>query len=165
MKKTLISAGKDYTSVQPIFRELVLKTGVKERDNLIFAGCPGGCYSSAINLSFGLRDLNLKQYFAANGDMDHLWRLEYVDNLGIVATGRASPVKAKVVVLMSGLCKLPFEGVLIFIRNSLEPDGLIIGQTVVPGLFEEEEWDRQIPIRFLFEYSIKDPTSFQVDTV
>ena len=41
-------------------------------------------------------------------------------------------------------------------------DGVIIGQTVVPGLFEEEGWDKQIPIKFVFEHSIVEPTSFRV---
>jgi hypothetical protein len=162
MKKTVITTGKDYTNVQPIFRELVLETGIKENDNIIFAGCPGGCYSSATNLSFGLNGLRLNQYFAANADINNLWHLEYIDNLGVVAARKASPVKARVIVLMSGLCKLPLENVLNFYKSSLMDDGVIIGQTVVPGLFEEEGWDKQIPIKFVFEHSIVEPTSFRV---
>jgi hypothetical protein len=165
MKRKVISAGKDYTYMQPIFRELVLRSGIKEHGNLIFAGCPGGCYSSAINLGFGLGELNLNLYFAANANTDHLWRLELVENLGLVPTGKVSIVKAKVIVLMSGLCKLPFDDVLKLIGDTLDNDGIIIGQTVVPGLFEEQGWHEKIRFDFLFEYSIKDPTSFEVHAV
>jgi len=75
--KRVISVGEDYIHVQPIFRELVLKSGIKEEDNLIFAGCQGGCYSIATYLGFGLRDLNINLYFATNADARELWRLEY----------------------------------------------------------------------------------------
>ncbi len=161
--KKVISTGADYTYMLPIFRELVLKSGVKEQDNLIFAGCPGGCYAMSVYFGFGIRDLNLNLYFAANSDIHQLWRLEYVENLGIVAARTEEPVKARVIVLMAGLCKFPVDYILRFINDALASDGIIIGETVVPGLFEEQEWDKQITFDFLFEFSMKNPTSFEVD--
>lgn len=41
MEKRLISTGKDYTEMLPIFRNLVLKSGVQKGDALMWAGCPG----------------------------------------------------------------------------------------------------------------------------
>ena len=165
MKKKVISVGKDYTSLSPLFRELVLKSGIKEQDNLIFAGCPGACYSMATFFSFGIRELNLNLYFAVNSDIHQLWKLEYVENLGVVATRKEDPVKAKIIVLMSGLCTLPIEHTLKFINDALVSDGIIIGEAPAPGLFEEQGWDKQIPFNFLFEFSMKNPTSFKVDAM
>jgi hypothetical protein len=36
MKKELISIGEDYTHMLPIFRELILKSGTREKDSLVF---------------------------------------------------------------------------------------------------------------------------------
>ena len=107
MKKELISIGEDYRHMLPIFRELILKRGIGEKDNLVFAGCPGPCFSMATFFSSGLRDLKLNQYFAVDSDIHQLWKLEYVGNLGINATKKENPLKAKVIVLMSGLCAIP----------------------------------------------------------
>ena len=165
MKKKVISIGKDYTYVFPIFRELVLKGGIREQDNLIFVGCPGPCYSMAPFFSLGIRELNLNLYFAADADIHQLWKLEYVENLGVVATRKEAPVKAKVIVLMSGLCRIPLEHTLKLISDALVSDGIIIGETPAPGLFEEQGWDKQVPFNFLFEFSMKNPTSFKVDAM
>ncbi len=165
MKKKVISVGEDYTYMMPIFRELVLKSGVKEQDNLIFAGCQGACYSMATYFSFGIRELNLNLHYAVDADIHQLRRLEYVENLGVVATRKVDPVEARVIVLMSGLCRIPFDDTLKFVKDALAADGIVIGQTVVPGLFDELEWDKQIPFNFLFEYSIKNPTSFEISTM
>jgi hypothetical protein len=194
--KKIISKGLDHTEMLSIFREVLLRSGIRKKDNLIFVGCQGPCYSMATLLSFGLRDLNLNLYFAPDADIQQLWRLEYVKNLGVVATQKENPVnpvrnssgalnpagiilkcdpaaeqrgiisngvKAKVLIIMSGLVMVPFEKVLKFVNEALEKGGVIIGETVVPGLFEDKGWDKQIPFNYLFEFSMKNPTSFEVD--
>jgi hypothetical protein len=161
--KKIISKGLDHTEMLSIFREVLLRSGIREKGNLIFAGCQGPCYSMATLLSFGLRDLNLNLYFAADADIQQLWRLEYIKNLGVVATQKENPIKAKVLIIMSGLVMVPFEKVLKFVNEALEKGGVIIGETVVPGLFEEKGWDKQIPFKYLFEFSMKNPTSFEVE--
>ena len=162
MEKNIITAGNDYTFMLPIFRDLVLKSGAKEGDNLIWAGCPGTCYSMATFFSFGLRDLGLNLFFAVDADIKNLWRLENINKLGIMATEKAEPLKAEIMVLMSGLLRVPFENILDLIRVALADNGAIIGETVVPGLFEKEKWNETIPFRFLFEFSMESPTSFEV---
>ena len=195
--KKVISKGLDHTELLSIFREVLLRNGIREKDNLIFAGCQGPCYSMATLLSFGLRDLNLNLYFAVDADIQQLWRLEYIKNLGVVATQKENPinpvrnssgalnptgtipkcdpaseqrgiisngVKAKVLIIMSGSVMVPFEKVLKFVSEALEEGGVIIGETVVPGLFEEKGWDKQIPFKYLFEFSMKHPTSFEVES-
>jgi hypothetical protein len=109
MKKKIISTGKDHTSMLPIFRELILESGIKEQDNLIFAGCSGPCYSMATFFGFGIRDLDINLYFAVDSDIHQLWRLDHVENLGIVADRVERPLKAKVIVLMSALCTIPID--------------------------------------------------------
>jgi hypothetical protein len=194
--KKIISKGLDHTEMLSIFREVLLRSGIREKGNLIFAGCQGPCYSMATLLSFGLRDLNLNLYFAADADIQQLWRLEYIKNLGVVATQKENPihpvrnsngalnparinlkrdhaaeqrgiisngVKAKVLIIMSGLVMVPFEKVLKFVSEALQKGGVIIGETVVPGLFEKKGWDKQIPFKYLFEFSMKHPTSFEVE--
>jgi hypothetical protein len=162
MDKKIISSGKDHTSMLPIFRELILESGIKEQDNLIFAGCSGPCYSMATFFGFGIRDLNVNIYFAVDSDIHRLWRLDEVENLGIVAARIERPVKAKVIVLMSALCALPIELTLEIIKEALASDGVIIGETVEPGLFEAQGWDKRIPFNFLFEFSMVNPSSFEV---
>ena len=108
------------------------------------------------------RDLNLNLCFAVNSDVNQLWRLEYRDNLGIVATTKGDAVKAKVIVLMSGLLRIPIESTLDLIKNALVDDGIIIGEAPAPGLFEKQGWDKKIPFRYLFEFSMKDPTSSEI---
>ncbi|KPK30930.1 MAG: hypothetical protein AMK69_01995 [Nitrospira bacterium SG8_3] len=147
----------------PIFRELILESGMKENDNLIFAGCSGPCYSMATFFGFGLRDLNVNLYFAVDSDIHQLWRLDEVENLGIVAARIERPVKAKVIVLMSALCAMPMKPTLELINDALVSDGVIIGETVEPGLFEKQGWDRKISFNFLFEFSMVNPTSFEVN--
>ena len=164
MGKNLITVGKDYTDMLPIFRNLVLKAGVKKGDHLIWAGCPGTCYAMATFFSYGLRDLGLNLYFALEADLSKLWRLE-LKEMGIVATKKEDPIRAKVIVLMSGLLRVPFENILKLLRNGLENDGIIIGETVVPGLFEKEKWDKKIPFRFIFEFSMEKLTSFEVESI
>ena len=163
MRKKIISKGTDYTYMLPIFREVLLKSGMREKDNLIFAGCQGPCYSMATFLSFGIRDLNLNLYFAVDADIQQLWKLEYIKNLGVVASRKEDPVKAKGVILMSGLMRVPFKNILKFIKESLLGGGILIGETVAPGLFEEKGWDKQIPFNYLFEFSMENPTSFEVE--
>ena len=69
MKKRVVSRGKHYTDTLPIFRELVLKSGMKEQDNLIFAGCSGACYSMATFFSLGISALDINLYFATDSDI------------------------------------------------------------------------------------------------
>jgi len=160
--RRVISAGKDHTDMFPIFRSLVVNSGVKEGDFLIWAGCPGPCYAMATFFSFGLRELGLDLYFAVDADIDKLWRLEFQKNLGFVATKKENPIKAKIIVLMSGLVTVPFEKVIRLARESLARDGTIIGETVIPGLFENVKWLDQIPFRFIFEFSMERPTAVEI---
>ncbi len=162
MKKKIISTGKDHTSMLPIFRELIIKSGIRKQDNVIFAGCSGPCYSMATFFGFGIRDLNVNLYFAVDSDIYQLWRLDDVENLGIVAARIERPLKAKVIVLMSALCAMPVEPILELINDALVGDGVIIGETVEPGLFERQGWDKRIPFNFLFEFSMENPRSFEV---
>ena len=117
--KKIISKGLDHTEMLSIFREVLLRSGIRKKDNLIFVGCQGPCYSMATLLSFGLRDLNLNLYFAPDADIQQLRKLEYVKNLGVVATQKENPVKAKVLIIMSGLVMVPFEKVLKFVGRKL----------------------------------------------
>jgi hypothetical protein len=111
---------------------------------------------------FGIRDLNVNLYFAVDSDISQLWRLDDVENLGIVATRKERPLKAKVIVLMSALCAIPIEPTLKLIHEALVSDGVIIGETVEPGLFEKQAWDKRIPFNFLFEFSMENPMSFEI---
>ncbi len=165
MEKNIIMTGNDYTSMVPIFRDLVLKSGAKQGANLIWAGCPGTCYAMATFFSFGLRDLGLNLYFAVDADINNLWRLENIKKLGIIATKKEEPLKAEIIILMSGLLRVPFEKILNLTRVALADEGAIIGETVVPGLFEKEKWTERIPFRFIFEFSMVSPTSFEVTAI
>lgn len=70
---------------------------------------------------------------AVDADVQKLWKLEYMKNLGIIAVKRGNPVKAKVLLfLISGLTRVPFQNVSKIIDDALAGDGLIIGETVVP---------------------------------
>ena len=161
-ERRVLSVGKDHTGMFPIFRFLIEKTGAKKGDALIWAGCEGACYAMATFFSYHLLDLGLNLYFATDGDLGRLWRLERMNGLGIVATRKAAPIKAEVIVLMSGLVNVPFENVLALIHNGLADSGAIIGETVVPGLFESLKWHQQIPIRYLFEFSMERPTALEI---
>lgn len=164
MDRNLISQGKDYTSMLPIFSELISESGIKEQDNLIFAGCAGPCYAMATYFCVGLMGKNLNLYYAVDADINQLWKLEHGEGPGVGATTKVPPVKAKAIVLMSGLCRVSFEQTLKFIDDALMDSGIIIGETVLPGLFEAQGWDKHIPFNFLFEFSMKDPKSFKVKT-
>ena len=63
---------------------------------------------------------------------------------------------------MSGLVTVPFENVLRLVRENLAHDGTIIGETVIPGLFENVKWRDQIPFRFVFEFSMERPTALEM---
>jgi hypothetical protein len=160
--RRVISAGKDHTDMFPIFRSLVLDSGAREGDLLIWAGCPGPCYAMATFFSFSLRDLGLNLYFAVDADINKSWRLEFQKDLGFVATKKENPIKAKIMILMSGLVTVPFENVMRLASDNLAPDGIIIGETVIPGLFENVKWHDQIPFRFVFEFSMERPTAFEI---
>lgn len=160
--KKLISTGKDHTYNLPIFRELVRKTGIGAGDNLIFAGCEGTCYAMATYFALGLRDLNLNLYYAVNADANQLWRLSHVKGVGVMATNKEQPVTAKVIVLMSGLTRHPIEKTVELVREHLDADGITVGETVIPGLFEAREWDKQIPFKYYFEFEQVNPTSYEV---
>ena len=162
MKKKRVFTGKDYTFMQPVFKELLLRTGVIERDNIIFTGCPGACYSMATYLSFTLEGLKLNLYYCVSCNTKQIWKLRHIQDLGVVATQKVKAVKAKVVVLMSGLCRIPFEDILKFVDNTLLSSGKIIGDTVVPGLFEQQEWDKHIHFDYIFEYETVNPTSYEI---
>ena len=161
-ERRVLSVGKDHTDMLPIFRSLVEKTGAKAGDALIWAGCEGACYAMATFFGYCLKDLGLNQYFATDGDLNRLWRLEVVRDLGMVASKKENSISAKVIVLMSGLANVPFENVLTLVRDGLAEGGTIIGETVVPGLFESLKWHELIPIRFLFEFSMERPTAIEM---
>ena len=63
---------------------------------------------------------------------------------------------------MSGLLTAPFENVMKLVSEGLQDDGVIIGETVVRGLFENAKWDEQIPFRYLFEFSMERPTALEI---
>ena len=161
-ERKVLLIGKDHTDMFPIFRSLVERTGAKKDDALIWAGCEGACYAMATFFSYYLQDLGLKQYFVTDADLDRLWRLDVVKDLGMVASEKEAPIKAKVIVLMSGLASVPFKNVLALIHNGLADGGAIIGETVVPGLFESLKWHERIPIRFIFEFSMERPTAIEL---
>jgi hypothetical protein len=161
-ERKILLVGRDHTDMLPIFRSLVEKAGAMKGDALIWAGCEGACYAMATFFSCFLNEMGLNLYFATDADMNRLWRLEPIADLGIIATRKEDPVKAKVIVLMSGLVNVPFENVLTLARNGLAEGGIIIGETVVPGLFESLNWHEQVPIRFLFEFSMKNPTALEL---
>ena len=158
--KQLVSRGENYTEMLPSFRSLILKLGVQADDAVIFSGCPGTCYSMATFLAFGIRDLGFKIYFAVNSDLNQLWHLDYVDHLGMVGANKVEPVQAQVIILMSGLMRVPLESTLRLVREALAPGGHIIGETVVPGLFEDSKWDQQIPFHGFFEFEMRNPASY-----
>jgi hypothetical protein len=161
-ERRVLSMGKDHTDMFPVFRSLVEKTGAKKGDALIWAGCEGACYAMATFFSCYLQDVGLGIYFATDADLSRLWRVKPVRGLGMVATEKVDPIKAKVIVLMSGLVNVPFENVLALIYNGLVNGGVIIGETVVPGLFESLKWHEKIPIRYLFEFSMERPTALEL---
>jgi hypothetical protein len=161
-ERKILSEGKDHSDMLSIFRSLVVKCGPKKGDSLVWAGCPGPCYSMATFFSYGLRDLGLDLFFATDADINRLWRLELEEELGMVAARRESAPKAKILVLMSGLLTAPFENVLKLVNEGLRDDGIIIGETVVRGLFEIAKWDEQIPFRYLFEFSMERPTALEI---
>jgi hypothetical protein len=163
MKKSELWRGPDHTYLLSIFLNLILKTGIREGENLIFAGCEGPCYSMATFFSFAIRDLKVNLYFATNADMSHLWKLDSVENLGMAARRSQRPLKAKVLVLMSGLIQIPLEKTLTFVDDVLEKDGIIIGETVVSGLFEERGWDKRIAFNYLFEFSMRNPVAYEIE--
>jgi hypothetical protein len=163
MRKRAIFEGVDHTNMLSCFRRLILETGIKEQENLIFAGCEGPCYSMATFFSFAIRDLNLHLHFAPDAKMDQIRRLEYVRPLGMIATNREKPITCKVLVLMSGLVHVPFENILRFVREASGEGGIIIGETVVAGLFEEKDWHTRIPFKYIFEFSMRSPTVYLVE--
>ena len=158
----VLSVGRDHIDMFPVFKSLVERTGAKKGDSLIWAGCEGACYAMATFFSYYLLDLKLNLYFATDADLMRLWRLERVDGLGTIATQNAEPVRAKVIVLMSGLINVPFENVLTLVRDGLAEGGVVVGETVVPGLFENMGWHNQIPIRYVFEFSMQKPTALEL---
>jgi hypothetical protein len=160
--RAILTEGRDHTDMLPLFRSLVVKSGAKKGDALIWAGCEGPCYSMATFFSYGLRDLGLDLFFATDADIERLWRLELQRELGFAATKKERPVKAKVLVLMSGLLRAPFENVLRLTREGLREDGVIVGETVVRGLFEQAKWHEKIPIRYVFEFSMVQPTALEM---
>ncbi len=162
-KRKVLSVGKDHTDMAPIFKSLVEDAGAKEGDALIWAGCEGACYAMATFFSYFLKDLGLNLYFATDADMRRLWRLELREGLGMVAARKARPVKAKVIVLMSGLVNVPFQSVLSLTRDGLADDGVIIGETVIPRLFESLKWHERIPFRFMFEFCMKRPCAVALE--
>jgi hypothetical protein len=161
-ERKVLAAGKDHMDMLPIFKSLIEKAGAKKGDALIWAGCEGACYAMATFFSYFLSDLGLDLYFATDADLNRLWRLELRRDVGMVATQKAPPVKAKVLVLMSGLVNVPFDAVLRIVRDGLADGGVIMGETVVPGLFESVKWHEKIPIRFLFEFAMVQPTALEI---
>ena len=161
-ERRVLSAGKDHNDIFPVFRSMIERIGASRGDALIWAGCEGACYSMATFFSCQLLHLGLNLYFASGGDLKKVWRLEPVNGVGVVATERVAPIKAKVIILMSGLLDVPFQNVLTLVRNGLDDSGVIIGETVVPHLFESLRWHEQIPIRFLFEFSMERPMALEL---
>ena len=163
MKKKILWSGPDHTYVMTIFRNLILKTGIRESENLVFAGCEGPCFSMATFFSFGIRDLKLNLFFATDADMGRSYKLEHQRALGMVARKHEAPVKAGVIVLMSGLTEIPFDRVLAFVDRALEKDGIIIGETVVAGLFEEKGWTDKLLFNYSFEFAMRNPTAYELE--
>jgi hypothetical protein len=163
MNKRVLFEGTDHAQMLPHFRRLITEAGIGAKEKLLFAGCEGPCYSMATFFSFAVRDLDIDIYFAAGAKMSQLYRLDYKKPLGFVAQRERKAVRARILVLMSGLVHVPFEDTLKLVRGGLEPDGIVIGETVVPGLFEEKGWNRQIPFKYLFEFSMRNPTVYEVE--
>jgi hypothetical protein len=163
MRKSVLYQGKNYQDLLPGFREIILKSSITTNGRLVFGGCVGPCYAMATLLCFGIRDLGLNLFFAVNADLQQLTRLEYDRNLGIMSTNRQAPLKADAVVIMSGLCLLPIEKTRAFIKDGLIEEGIVIGEAPAHRFFEQNGWDKQIHFNFLFEFSMQNPTAFEID--
>ncbi|MCX8022355.1 MAG: DUF2124 family protein [Syntrophorhabdaceae bacterium] len=161
-ERRILLEGKDHNDMLSLFRSLIEISGIKEGESLIWAGCPGPCYSMATFFSCGIKDKNLNIFFAGDGDIKRLWQLEDLGDVGVTATKKVDPVQAKIIVIMSGLVHAPFGNVERLIKEGLAEGGVIIGETVIPHLFEDIRWTERIPFRYIFEFTMKEPKVIEI---
>lgn len=160
MGKLVRAQGETYKEMLPLFRELVLESGLRKGDRVLWSGCPGTCYAMATFYSFGIRDLGFGIFFSVDSSLDEIWRLEYRDHVGVMATRKESPGKAELIILMSGLLRVPFEKTKKLVQEALADSGRVMGETVVPGLFERAGWTKEISFDSFFEFSMVNPAAF-----
>jgi len=138
------------------FQQLARDIGLKQGENIIFAGCPGGCYSWATLFGFYLKGFGANSFFAPNAERRKIRRLIPNEDLGLIAGRKASPGKARMIVLLSGLCRYPIEPALELVNDLLQKGGILIGQSNNPGIYETEGWTRKLRFDYFIEYKIKD---------
>jgi len=137
------------------FQELVRRCELRPGDPLYFVGCPGACYSQATLFSTYLRQFDLRIFFVPDADPSRARRLVYNEDLGFVGGPRAKPPKAKVIVVMSGLCKSPIEPLLQLVSGTLEEGGKLVAETNNPGIYDSLGWDRRIPFDYQIEFAVE----------
>lgn len=136
------------------FRELAKRCDLKEGDVIFFAGCPGGCYSQATLFSSYLRDLNLRIYFIPDADPRKAHPIEYSEELGFTAGSKTTPPKAKIIVAMSGLCRIPIDPLIQLVSTHLQENGKIIAESNNPGIYESLGWDKKINFDYKIEFAV-----------
>jgi len=156
-ERKVILEGKDHNDTISMFRTLIEMVGMEKGESIIWAGCPGPCYAMAIFFSNSIKDKNLDIYFAANSDMNRVWQIEDLEDTGMTATKKVDHVRANLIILMSGLVYAPFENIEKLLMNGLAKGGVVIGESVVPFVFESVGWIDSIPFNYLFEFTMKEP--------
>ena len=163
--------GRGYLNIGNAFRKIAKEAKLKKNQTVIFSGCPGACYSYATSYSGELRAFEPVAYFVSNSDTEQAWRLDPVENLGVSATQKEKPGKAKLIFVMCGLtCDITKDGKFVhsseevlrntkrMIEEHLTVDGKVILEsafgTDMPNIFSKMKWKKQIDADYTLEYCV-----------
>ena len=138
------------------FKEYIKSLNLKEKEQIVFYGCPGTCTPFVELLGYAVRDLGCEIVFVPFLDEKKSIILENRDNIGLQASGAPEKIKPSLIVLMGGLAMPNVPVSADEAKLVTEKYGSKIAGVCFMNMFEKEKWTNVIGFDMIID-AVIDP--------
>ncbi len=133
------------------FKEYLKSLDPKEKDQIVFYGCPGTCTPFVELLGYAVRDLGCEIVFVPFLDESRAVTLVNRENIGLQAAGSPEKIKPLLVVVMGGLAmpNIPVSAAEV-LETTGRHDAKIAGICFM-SMFEKERWTETIDFEIIID--------------
>jgi hypothetical protein len=138
------------------FKEYIKSLNLKEKDQVVFYGCPGTCTPFVELLGYAVRDLGYEIVFVPLLDEKKSVVLENKDNIGLQASGVPEKIGPSLIVLMGGLA---MPNVPVSVEDAKKTTGKYdtkIAGICFMNMFTKEKWTEDIDFDIIID-AVIDP--------
>ncbi|MBN1432729.1 MAG: DUF2124 domain-containing protein [Methanomicrobiaceae archaeon] len=136
------------------FKEYVASLNLKEKDQIVFYGCPGTCTPFVELLGYAIRDLKNEIVFVPFLDEKKAVTLVNTANIGLQASSAPEKLKPSLIVIMGGLA---MPNVPVSAEDAMNVtkkyDSRIAGICFM-SMFEKEKWTNIFDFEMIIDAEI-----------